>query len=215
MLVRVSAYLGGMESASSYFILAIDYIGTFVFALSGAAAAQNKKLDLFGGGVIALVTSLGGGTLRDILIGNTPVGWLKHPWYLPIIAAGMLTAFFFRQATTRWHRTIFLFDTIGIGLFTILGYELARQQGLSWPICMVLGTISAVFGGVLRDVLSAEIPLIFRQEIYATACLAGAGTYTLLLQTAIPRDAAMLICVAATFFIRLAAIKWHWVMPRI
>lgn len=92
--MRVSAYLGGMESASSYFILGIDYIGTFVFALSGAAAAQNKSWTFWwrrnrGGNL------LGGGTLRDILIGNTPVGWLKHPWYLPIIAAGMLTAFSF------------------------------------------------------------------------------------------------------------------------
>ena len=147
-----------------------DLAGTFVFAISGALTAIQRKLDIFGSSVIALVTALGGGTLRDILIGRQPVGWLLDNNYLLIIAAGIAVSYIFGQSVQKLRRTLFLFDTIGIGLYTILGLERTLGLGLSMPIAVIMGTVSAVFGGVIRDVLCNEVPLIFRKEIYATAC---------------------------------------------
>lgn len=190
-----------------------DLAGTFVFAISGALTAIQRKLDIFGSSVIALVTALGGGTLRDILIGRQPVGWLLDNNYLLIIAAGIAVSYIFGQRVQRLRKTLFLFDTIGIGLYTILGLERTLGLGLSMPIAVIMGTVSAVFGGVIRDVLCNEVPLIFRKEIYATACIAGGILFLLLTELTLGRDAAMLITVFFIIILRTLAVKYKWHLP--
>lgn len=157
----------------------IDYIGVFVFAMSGILTASNKKLDLFGGFIIAFVTALGGGTLRDLLL-NTEIGWIIEIKYIYIVFAGAFFALLFKKVTQKMSKTIFLFDTIGIGLFTILGVKKALLLSAPTEIAVMFGVMTATFGGVIRDILCTEIPLIFRKEIYATACFVGAINYVLL-----------------------------------
>lgn len=190
-----------------------DLAGTFVFAISGALTAIQRKLDIFGSSVIALVTALGGGTIRDILIGRQPVGWLLDSNYLLVIAAGIAVSYIFGQGVQKLRRTLFLFDTIGIGLYTILGLERTLGLGLSMPIAVIMGTVSAVFGGVIRDVLCNEVPLIFRKEIYAVACIAGGILYLMLSALNMGRDAAMLITVFFIILLRTLAVKFKWHLP--
>jgi uncharacterized membrane protein YeiH len=166
--------------SSSELIYFVDLAGTFVFAVSGWLLASKKELDFFGAAVISFITAVGGGTLRDVLIGSTPVGWMQDINYLLIIASAMLATVFFKRIFEKLRRTMFLFDSIGIGLFTILGVQKTLGLGLSPVVAIMMGTISAVFGGVLRDTLVNEIPLIFRREVYATVCVAGGTTYWLL-----------------------------------
>ncbi|TXB66648.1 trimeric intracellular cation channel family protein [Vicingus serpentipes] len=154
----------------------LDYIGVFVFAMSGILTASNKKLDLFGGFIIAFVTALGGGTLRDLLL-NVEIGWIIETKYIYIVLAGAFFALLFKKVTQKMSKTIFLFDTIGIGLFTILGVQKALLLNAPVEVAVMFGVMTATFGGVIRDILCTEIPLIFRKEIYATACFVGAITY--------------------------------------
>lgn len=190
----------------------IDYLGTFVFAVSGVLAGTEKKFDLFGVFILGLVTAIGGGTLRDVLIGSTPVGWMNNEIYIYIIASAIPFCYFLKPYISKLKRSFFLFDTIGIGLFTILGLEKTLSVGLSPLIAVMMGIVSAVFGGVIRDVLSRDIPLIFRKEIYAFACLAGALVYlgTCLI---VSTDIAMIISILSVIIIRILAIKKHWNLP--
>jgi uncharacterized membrane protein YeiH len=157
-------------------ITILDYIGVLVFAISGILAASGKKLDLFGGFIIAFVTALGGGTLRDLLL-NVDIGWIEHTNYIYIVIFGTLGALVFKKTLKKIRKTIFLFDTIGISLFTILGVQ--KELALDAPlvVAVMFGVITATFGGVIRDILCNDIPLIFRKEIYATACVLGGICY--------------------------------------
>lgn len=194
-------------------IYLIDIIGTFVFAISGALAASEKRFDIFGAGILALVTAVGGGTLRDVLIGSTPVGWMQDLNYLAVIVAAVMLSFFFKRHILKLRRTMFLFDTIGIGLFTILGLQKTLGVGLSPVIAILMGAVSAVFGGVLRDVLSNEVPLIFRKEIYATACLAGGVVFVLLQWIWHAPVVNMLLAIGLIITIRTLAVYKHWSLP--
>lgn len=196
-------------------IYMLDLTGTFVFAISGMLAASGKKFDIFGASIIALVTAVGGGTIRDILIGSQPVGWLQDLNYIFVIGAGVVTSYFFKRHIIGFRKTMFLFDTIGIGLFTILGLQKTLDFGLSPVIAVMMGSVSAVFGGVLRDILSNEVPLIFRKEIYATACLAGGALYVGLSYTNLITDVNMLITIVFVIVIRTLAVVRHWSMPTI
>jgi uncharacterized membrane protein YeiH len=193
------------------FILIIDYAGTFVFAISGALAGMKRQFDIFGVFILALVTAIGGGTLRDLLIGSTPVGWMLNPVYLYISFGACLFAYLFRPYVRKLRRSLFLFDTIGIALYTILGLQKALAFGLSPIICILLGVVSATFGGVIRDVLSGEVPLIFRKEIYASACLAG-GVLFLIADQLIGDKVAMGVAIVTVFVVRLLAVKYHWTL---
>lgn len=155
----------------------IDLFGTLVFAISGVTVAIKKDFDLVGSIVLGFVTAVGGGTLRDLLIGNTPVGWLQDQNYLIIIALSVPLVYLGQKYILKLHRSLFLFDTIGLGLFTVLGIEKTLNFGLSPVIALMMGVITACFGGVLRDVLANEVPLIFRREIYASACVIGGVGY--------------------------------------
>ncbi len=188
----------------------IDILGTFVFAVSGVLAGIDKKFDLVGASILGLVTALGGGTLRDVLIGETPVGWMKDLNYLYVIFAALPLSYLFKNAILKFQKSIFLFDTIGIGLFTILGLQKTLNVGLSPVIAVLMGSVSAVFGGVIRDVLSNEVPTIFRKEIYASACLGG-GIVFLFLDSYIKGSIYnMLIAIFVVMIIRYLAVRYHW-----
>lgn len=191
----------------------LDLFGTLVFAISGVLAAVEKKFDLVGAFVLGTVTAIGGGTLRDILIGETPVAWMKDPNYLYAIFFSLPLCFFFRNTILGLRKSLFLFDSIGIALFTIIGLEKTLALGLSPLMAIAMGIVSAVFGGILRDVLSNEVPLIFRKEIYATACLIGAIAYlalnTVMANSWIPIVIAMIV----VFLIRYFSVVRKWSIP--
>jgi len=194
-------------------VYGLDLIGTFVFAISGAVTAASKRFDLFGALVIAFVTAVGGGTLRDLLIGSQPVGWMGDANYLYVIGLGMAAYMLFRKGILRLRRTLFLFDTIGIGLFTILGIEKTLAYGLSPLIALMMGLVSAVFGGVVRDTLCNVEPLIFRGEIYATACLAGGLCYLGLQEVDGFAAYATIGSILVVIAIRMLAVRFHWTLP--
>ena len=195
--------------------LAADILGTVAFAISGVLVAMEKRLDLFGVGIIALVTAIGGGTLRDLLIGSTPVTWATTPLYMYVILGSVLFAIVFQSRLKYLRKSLFLFDTIGIGLYTMVGVEKGVQAGLEPLICVTLGTITASFGGVLRDILCNEIPVIFRKEIYATACILGGVGYFLLLKIPVPEAYAYLSGIALVIGIRLLAVRYRIALPDI
>ncbi len=193
-------------------ITIIDFLGTFVFAISGVLAAVEKRFDLFGVIMLGFVTAIGGGTLRDLLIGSTPVGWMTNEIYIYIILSAVPICYFFKNKILSLRKSIFLFDTLGIGLFTILGLEKTLAVGLSPIVAVMMGVVSAVFGGVIRDVLSNEVPLIFRKEIYAFACFMGAISYLLAISL-LNDQIAMILATLVVIGIRVMAIRRKWSLP--
>lgn len=193
----------------------LDYLGTAVFAISGALAGMRRKFDPFGVLILASVTAIGGGSLRDVLIGNTPVGWMIHWEYLIIIFCATLVAILFRKNLSYFRKTMFLFDAIGLGIFTIIGVEIGLNAYLHPIICVMLGTLSASFGGVLRDILSNEVPLIFHKEIYASLSIIGGIIFYGLLQTSLPININYVITSGLVVILRILAVKYQWVLPKI
>ncbi len=194
-------------------IFLVDICGTFAFAVSGVLAAVERKFDLFGVIILAFVTSLGGGTLRDILIGSTPVSWMNSDVHIYLILLTIPLAYFFMNTLVKLKKTFLLFDTIGIGLFTVLGLDKAIEVGLSPVVAIMMGVVTAVFGGVIRDVLSNQVPLIFRKEIYAFACLSGAIVYSSLNYFGLFIEFNLMISITVVISIRLLAIKNKWSIP--
>ncbi|MBD3582667.1 trimeric intracellular cation channel family protein [Flavobacterium selenitireducens] len=189
----------------------LNVIGTMAFAVSASLTAMNKKLDPFGVFVIAFATSVGGGTLRDVLIGNTPVGWMRDLNVVYFIIAGFLLAVIFRKKLDKLRVSLFLFDTIGLGVFTLIGIEQGIATGLHPVICVALGTMTACFGGVIRDILCNEIPVIFRKEIYATLCIVG-GIFFFTLRDAfrMNQDVLYITTSALIITLRLLAVRYKW-----
>ena len=197
----------------SDFIYYLDLIGTFVFAISGILLAVEKRFDFVGAFIIGFVTALGGGTTRDILIGASPVAWMKDLNYLFCIPVAMLCCYLFYDQILKLRRSLFLFDAIGIGIFTILGIQKVLSLGLSPLIALIMGIVSAVFGGVVRDVLTNEVPLIFRKEIYASACLVGGLSFLLLSKANLAPGLDTLIAVLIVILIRILAVHYKWQTP--
>lgn len=159
---------------------AIDFItvaGVFAFAISGALTAMEKKLDVFGVFIIAFATAVGGGSLRDVIIADRNVFWLVEPVYTYVAIAGTAFAVIFRSKLGHLRKTLSLFDTIGLGLYTVIGVQIGMVHELSGVSCIALGTITGAFGGVIRDILVNDVPLIFRKEIYATVSILGGSIY--------------------------------------
>lgn len=195
------------------FYLVIDILGTIAFAISGVLVAMNKKLDVFGVFIIAFVTSVGGGTLRDVLIGDVPVSWLKDSTYIITILLSVVFAIVVRDKIRYLRKSLFLFDTIGIGLYTMVGLEKGLEAGLLPVMCIGLGTMTASFGGVLRDILCNEIPVIFQKEIYATACIVGAASYFLFTELPILNEYAYIASILVVIGIRIIAVKFKIRLP--
>jgi len=190
----------------------LDYAGVAVFAISGALAAARKKLDVLGVVIIATVTAIGGGTLRDVLL-DRPVFWIVQPGYLYAIAAAALATIVW----TRWlkppDRALAIADALGLAMFSISGAQIAEGLEHRAVVVVLMGALTGVAGGVLRDVLTGEIPLILRKgQIYATAAIAGIVLYVLL-QGWLDRTVAALAGMACIAAIRLGAIAWNWTLP--
>lgn len=197
------------------FYFVIDILGTIAFAISGVLVAMDKRLDVFGVLIIAFVTAVGGGTLRDLLIGIKPVGWLNAPMHLLIIVITVLLAIIFVKQLKYVRKSLFLFDTIGIGLYTMVGIEKGLAADLSPVMCIALGTITACFGGVIRDILCNEIPVIFRKEIYATVCILGGLVYFLLIQFPIQNTVAYSLAIVTIIIMRVLAVRFKISLPNI
>lgn len=196
------------------FIHFIEILGTFSFAAAGAFAAMDKKLDPFGVLIISFATAIGGGTIRDLLLGNLPVAWLTNATTIWVIICGAATAFFFSSILHRFKRMLFYSDALGLGLFTMMGIETGIEAGLSTGICIMLGTITGCFGGVMRDVLLNNVPLIFQKEIYASASIVGGILFFLLDETQLPPGIAYSSGVAVVVVIRVLAVRLGWSLPR-
>ena len=149
-----------------------DYLGTLAFAISGIRLAAGKGLDWFGAYVVGFVTAVGGGTIRDILLDIKPF-WLVQPSYLIITALGLIFTIIFRRQVVRLNHSLFVFDAIGLGLFVVVGVAKSYAAGFPWWVAVIMGTVTGSFGGLLRDVLINETPLIFRTDFYASACVLG------------------------------------------
>ena len=194
---------------------ALDLVGVGVFAVSGALAAGRKSLDLLGVVVIAVVTAVGGGTLRDLLLDRHPIFWIADPRYVIVMAGAAL-------ATVAWTRRfhpprnrLVIADALGLALFSISGAQVAQQAGHSAPIVVVMGTKTGTAGGIVRDVLTNEIPMILRpvMELYATAAIAGIGLYLALESLGVPRGPAAVAGMVAIASLRFAAILTNLKLP--
>ncbi|AOW16176.1 hypothetical protein LPB03_01300 [Polaribacter vadi] len=197
------------------FIYVLDILGTFAFAISGALVASDKKFDLFGVIIIAFVTAIGGGMLRDVLINAHPINWIGDLNYLFTILAAVILTFLFKSKIAYLSKTLFLFDTVGISVFTLLGLQKGLLLDLHPIVALIMGMISAVFGGVLRDVLTNKVPLIFEKEIYASACLAGGISYLILVKFNVPKNINFVISASVIIFIRLISVKFQLQLPKI
>lgn len=195
------------------FVLWCDYIGTFAFAISGIRMSAAKGFDWFGAYVVGLVTAVGGGTLRDILI-NVPPFWLQQPSYLIITAVALLFTIIFRNQVVRANHSLFFFDSVGLGLFVVVGMSKTLGAGFPWWCAVIMGTITGSFGGLTRDILINEVPLIFRKDFYASACLLGGVVYALLLWgTSLSEAVIQFISATSVLALRFAAVLWGLSIP--
>lgn len=193
----------------------LDILGTIAFAISGASVAMNKKMDPFGVFIIAFTTAVGGGTLRDTLIGRQPVIWMTDISYIFLIGISVIVAILFRQRLRYLNKSLFLFDSIGLGIFTITGTEIGINANFHPIISIALATMTASFGGVIRDILCNEVPVLFRKEIYATACILGSIAFISLHHFDIDKT---IVYISTTFIviaIRLIAVKYKLALPTI
>jgi uncharacterized membrane protein YeiH len=193
----------------------IDALGTFAFAVSGATAAIRSRYDIFGILVLAFVTAIGGGTLRDLMIGNTPVNWLTDTLTIWSAFAGFGFALIFYRRISKWEGWLFYFDAVGLGLFTVTGTQIALNTGMSVGISVALGTVTGCFGGVIRDVLAAIKPLIFRKEIYASAAVLGGLVFAGSLYLFGSLIAAQLAGIFSTTIFRIIAVRFHLELPKL
>jgi uncharacterized membrane protein YeiH len=192
-----------------------ELLGTTFFAISGALAANKKAApDWFGATFIGFITAIGGGSLRDVLLGSYPIVWVKDVHLIYAIIAGTFLASIFYKTLHKLRKTLFLFDTMGIALFTIVGTEKALSLGAGFETAAIMGMFSAVMGGVLRDILTQEIPIIFHKEIYATACLAGASLYLLLYYFQIERNINFWVSGSLIVGIRILAVRYNLSLPK-
>lgn len=196
------------------FTILLDLLGTFAFAISGIRLASGKQIDWFGAYIIGLVTAVGGGTLRDLLQDVTPF-WMLDAKYFLTTGVALFATLLFKDKLFKWGSTLFLFDTIGLGLFTVVGITKSIDAGLPFWVCIVMGTISGCVGGVIRDVLLNEVPLIFRKDIYALACVAGGGAYFLCSSFNLPTGVTETIAALTVIIIRLIAVKFHIHLPQL
>lgn len=194
------------------FITFCDYAGTFAFAISGIRLASAKQFDWFGAYVVGVVTAVGGGTIRDILLNATPF-WMEQASYLIISALALLFVIIFRKYVIRLINTFFIFDAIGLGLFCAVGIAKALEFGFPMWVAIVMGTITGSFGGMIRDILINEEPLIFRKDIYALACVLGGLVYYGCMLCGLAPSITQFLAALSVFAARIIAVKYHISVP--
>jgi len=192
----------------------VELVGVAVFAISGALMAAEKRLDPFGFVVLGAVTAIGGGTLRDLVIGVRPVFWVEQPDFLVVSVAASAPLYWLARWVRSLDRALLWSDAVGMALFTVTGAQKALTHGVSPVVAVAMGVMTAAFGGILRDVLCGEKPLLFQREVYATASLAGALTLVGLLGAGLGAPVAAAAGFTVTFVFRGAAIHYHWSIPR-
>lgn len=190
----------------------IDYLGTFAFAISGIRLASLKHFDLFGAYMIGLVTAIGGGTVRDLLLDVTPF-WMLQPSYIVITGIALAASLAFKKTIRILGTTLFLFDAVGLGLFVVVGIEKSLAAGFPYWVSIIMGMITGTIGGVIRDVLVNEVPLLFRKDIYAIACIAGGIVYTVLAYARVDHNIVQLLAAATVISLRIVAIRYGLQMP--
>lgn len=194
------------------FTYIIEIIGTVAFAISGIRLAAAKRFDWFGAYVVGMVTAIGGGTLRDLLIG-APVFWMSSWMYIAVTGLSLLSVIVFRNFLIKGFRSLFLFDAIGLALFTVVGIEKTLAYGFDMWVAIIMGIITGSFGGVIRDILLREVPLFFRKDIYATACLAGGMVYWLTALENYNPIISQINCAITVIGLRVLANKYNWSLP--
>ncbi|MCD1118768.1 trimeric intracellular cation channel family protein [Chryseobacterium turcicum] len=193
---------------------AIEILGTISFSMSGSFAAMQKRLDPFGVLIIAFVTSVGGGTVRDLLL-DVPVFWMHDLLLCGVILVTCIFSMIFKSIEKNFKVTLFIFDSFGLGLFTLIGVQKGLNADIHPLICIGLGTITGCFGGIIRDILLNRIPLIFRKEIYASACIIGGATFLLLTTfTNLSYTVIQVFTILLIVTIRTLAVKYQWQMPK-
>ena len=197
---------------SMEFIDIIDFIGTFAFAISGIRLAAAKNFDWFGAYVVGFVTAVGGGTLRYVMLDMTPF-WMEHVSYVVITALALVFVIIFRRHVVRLDNTFFIFDAVGIALFTVVGVEKSISAGFPVWVNIIMGTITGAAGGMFRDIFINEVPLIFRKDIYAMACLAGGAVYYLCLWAGLPTVATEIVAALSVFLIRVLSVRFGISLP--
>ena len=192
----------------------IEFLGMISFVMSGAFAAMQKRLDPLGVLIVAFVTTIGGGTIRDLLL-DIPAFWMHDLWYIYMILVVTIIAIIFKSIEKNFQVPLSIFDSFGLGLYTIVGIQKGLNAGLNPVICVTLGTITGCFGGILRDILLNRIPLIFRKEIYASACIVGGSIFLLMrIYTSIPYIFVHIFTILLIVLIRTLAVKYQWEFPR-
>jgi uncharacterized membrane protein YeiH len=194
------------------FINLVDYTGTFAFAISGIRLASSKNFDWFGAYVVGLVTAIGGGTTRDLLLGVTPF-WMLQPSYLIITGFALICVLLFSKQLVHLKNTFFIFDAIGLGLFVVVGIEKSIDAGFPFWVVIVMGMITGSLGGIMRDILINEVPLIFRKDIYALACVFGGIVYYLCVVFHLQPEITQLLAAFSVILMRVIAVKYHLSLP--
>lgn len=198
--------------SNSSFVYIVELIGTLAFAISGIRMAARKRFDLFGAYVVGLVTAIGGGTLRDLMLDVTPF-WMKDSIYLIVTAAALLLVILLRKNILRFENTFFIFDTIGLALFVVVGMQ--KTLALDYPfwVAIIMGTLTGAFGGILRDILVNEEPLIFRKDIYASACIFGGIVYWIAYCFGVNDIVTQILAAAGVITMRIMAVRFKWTLP--
>lgn len=194
------------------FTAILDHIGTFAFAVSGIRLASAKKFDLFGAFVVGFVTAIGGGTTRDLFLHKSPF-WMEQPSYLIVTGIALIAVIFGSKKLVRLKNTLFLFDAIGLGLFVVVGIDKAVDAGYAWWVAIIMGTITGSIGGVIRDVFINEMPLIFRGDIYAMACVLGGVIFFVCQYYGLSNVLTNTIAAISVIVIRVLAVKYHIQLP--
>lgn len=203
-----------MNLSGEEILILIEAAGTFAFAVSGAAAAIRSRFDIFGIFVLAFVTAIGGGTIRDLLIGNVPVNWLTNTLAITSATAGFVFTLLVHRRIKKIEGWLFSFDAAGLGLFTVMGTQIGLESGMGIGISVALGTITGCFGGVLRDILSGDKPLIFLKEIYAMAAVSGGFIFVGLLYLTGSELTAQITGILVIVMIRFVSVKFELGLPK-
>lgn len=201
-----------MNFSDIEFVDIIEFAGTFAFAISGIRLASAKKFDWFGALVVGFVTAIGGGTLRDLFLNVTPF-WMLSSVYLWCTVFALFFVIIFRKFLVHLNNTFFWFDSIGLGLFVVVGVEKTMEMGFPVWVIIIMGTVTGIFGGIIRDILINEIPIIFTQELYAVACIIGGAIFCLLIYFNAPLTVAEIVTALSVFFIRIIAAKYQLKLP--
>lgn len=200
------------EGLDATFLFVIEVIGTVACAISGIRLAAVKHFDWFGAYMVGLVTAIGGGTVRDVLL-DVPVFWMQTSWYLAVTGMSLAVVIVFKKLLVSHNRMLFVFDTIGLALFVVIGMQKTLAVGYPMWVAITMGMITGALGGVVRDILINEEPLLFREDVYATACLAGGAVYWAIDESGGTEIVQQLACAMTVIIMRILAIRFSWSLP--